>query len=659
VSDRPESEQAVPVTICPPGDPRVHPQPPDGGSLSAAPFLPPNPSPGRRYRIHGEIARGGMGAVLRGHDSHLGRDVAIKVLLEGNAGEGEYVRRFVEEAQIAGQLQHPGVVPVYEFGRFANDLPYFTMKLVKGQTLARLLAGRQDSRQDLPRFLKVFEQVGQTLAYAHSRAVIHRDLKPHNVMVGAFGEVQVMDWGLAKVLRSGDERKEPAPQGEGTVIRTARSGPPDPAADRGDQVAGEAQTTMGSVMGTASYVAPEQALGEVDRIDERCDVFGLGAILCEILSGKPPYVGPDIWHKARRGDLADAFARLDACEADAELVTLAKHCLAPEPEDRPRDGAAVAEAMTRYLESVSERLRQAELAQAAEQARRIEAQSTAEQERKAREAAQAQTVAEKRARRLTLSLAATLLLAALLGGSVWGWVRQQQEAVRLMEAKREALEDASIEDSRSTQTLMRVLQEQEQNPDAQHVVKKIQLVQTLGRVVFAESPKTLEAALENWKLLEANLKKSPWFPTFLREHDADLETITSDTTAVWEKRESLLRTSQGLRGAIAQFVEEPFLDPLRKAMLPHWRAQAQKAAERLAGAAEGGKRLDEVSFYANQFWRLRCCELVLVNQEQVEAAMAGFGRSLEQWEKSADGTAPEDVRRSIGAARDALRKAHS
>src|SRR5262249_41035613 len=154
------------------------------------------------------------------------------------------------------------------------------------------------------------------------------------------------------------------------------------------------------------------------------------------------------------------------------------------------------------------------------------------------------------------------------------------------------------------------------------------------------------------------LKKSPWFPHFLREHSTGIERITSDTTAVWEKRQSLLRISQDLQEAIAEFEEEPFLDPLRKAMLPHWLAQAQKAAERLAGAAEEGKRLDDVSFYANQFWRLRCCELVLVNQEQVEAAMAGFGRTLEQWEKSPDGTAPEDVRRSIGVARDALRKSH-
>src|SRR5439155_12137203 len=107
---------------------------------------------------------------------------------------------FLEEAQISGQLQHPGIVPVYELGAFADQRPYFTMKLVKGQTLATLLAQRGEPGQDRPRFLKVFEQVCQTLAYAHARGVIHRDLKPANVMVGKFGEVQVMDWGLAKVL---------------------------------------------------------------------------------------------------------------------------------------------------------------------------------------------------------------------------------------------------------------------------------------------------------------------------------------------------------------------------------------------------------------------------------------------------------------------------
>ena len=145
----------------------------------------------------------------------------------GTATTPSMVRRFVEEAQIGGQLQHPGVVPVYELGTFGDARPYFAMKLVKGRTLAALLAERQGPADDLPRLLAIFEQVCQTVAYAHARGVIHRDLKPSNVMVGSFGEVQVMDWGLAKVLPRGgvadDETAGKAPVQE-TVIATARSG---------------------------------------------------------------------------------------------------------------------------------------------------------------------------------------------------------------------------------------------------------------------------------------------------------------------------------------------------------------------------------------------------------------------------------------------------
>ena len=153
-----------------------------------------------RYQLLGEIARGGMGAVLKGHDPELNRDLALKVLLEQHRGRADLFDRFVEEAQICGQLQHPGVVPVYELGRLPDRRPFFAMKLVKGQTLATLLARRSSPGDDLPRFLSIFEAVCRTVAYAHARGVIHRDLKPSNVMVGGFGEVQVMDWGLAKVL---------------------------------------------------------------------------------------------------------------------------------------------------------------------------------------------------------------------------------------------------------------------------------------------------------------------------------------------------------------------------------------------------------------------------------------------------------------------------
>ncbi len=170
-------------------------------------------------------------------------------------------------------------MPVYELGAFPDRRPFLAMKLVRGRTLAALLAERPSPTHDLPRFLSIFEQVCQTVAYAHARRVIHRDLKPSNVMVGSFGEVQVMDWGLAKVLPEGgvaDERKRADSETEVRTSRTESSG---------------AESQAGSVLGTPAYMAPEQARGEVDRIDERADVFGLGAILCEILTGQPPYAG--------------------------------------------------------------------------------------------------------------------------------------------------------------------------------------------------------------------------------------------------------------------------------------------------------------------------------------------------------------------------------
>ncbi len=176
-----------------------------------SPEMPGHTDPAARLQLLGEIAHGGMGAILKGRDSDIGRDLAVKVLLEQHRDNPELSRRFIEEAQIAGQLQHPGVVPIYELGAFVDGRPYFTMKLVKGRTLADVLAARPDSTADQSRILGVFLQVCQTVAYAHARGVIHRDLKPSNVMVGSFGEVQVMDWGLAKVLPRGGAMPTPRP----------------------------------------------------------------------------------------------------------------------------------------------------------------------------------------------------------------------------------------------------------------------------------------------------------------------------------------------------------------------------------------------------------------------------------------------------------------
>jgi serine/threonine-protein kinase len=345
------------------------------------------------YEILGELGHGGMGEVFRGRDPELGRELAVKILREDCLDEPRTVQRFVEEAQIGGQLQHPGVVPIYEAGRLPDQRPYFTMKLVEGRTLAALLKERKGPADDLPRFLKIFEQICQTLAYAHSKGVIHRDLKPLNVMVGAFGEVQVMDWGLAKVLGGG--------------VRTVRTEAP------------EARSASGSVLGTPAYMAPEQACGDVEGLDTRCDVFGLGAILCEVLTGAPAYRGQgmsELLRQAARGDTADAFARLDACGAEAELIALAKTCLAAEPSDRPADARVVAEAMTAHLAAVQERVRQAELAKAAAQAKAAE---------------------ERKRRRLTLALAATVLLALTAGGATAFWV-QQDRATRAAADARQA-----------------------------------------------------------------------------------------------------------------------------------------------------------------------------------------------------------------------------
>ncbi len=360
------------------------------------------PPPGRavgRYQISGEIARGGVGVILRGRDVDLGRDVAMKVLLAAHAGRPGMVQRFMEEAQITGQLQHPGILPVYELGLDVEHRPFFTMKLVKGRTLAALLANREHPSHERRRFLSIFEHVCQTMAYAHSRGVVHRDLKPSNIMVGAFGEVQVLDWGLAKVLGTGAATEDAA----GTMAPDAAVASQIETIRSGDS---SAQSVAGSLMGTPAYMPPEQARGEVDRLDERCDVFALGAMLCEILTGRPPYSGSrsDVIRQAAECRIDDARQRLSTCGADDDLIGLAVSCLSPAPAARPRTAAAVAAAVNAHLAELEERARSLEVA-------------AAEARAKARE--------ERRARRLTTVLAAAILLAIVLAGG--GWLRARDE----------------------------------------------------------------------------------------------------------------------------------------------------------------------------------------------------------------------------------------
>jgi serine/threonine protein kinase len=190
--------------------PAVAPTPPTPSSDATATEVPPSdvesslprPPVPRRYALKKLLGQGGMGDVWLARDRRRRRLVAVKVVQERWAGNANVVCRFVEEAQLTSQLQHPGIPPLYERGDLPDGRPYFCMKVVHGRTLASLLETRANPGDELPRLLSVFEQVCQAVAYAHSKGVIHRDLKPANVMVGAFGEVQLMDWGLAKVLNT-------------------------------------------------------------------------------------------------------------------------------------------------------------------------------------------------------------------------------------------------------------------------------------------------------------------------------------------------------------------------------------------------------------------------------------------------------------------------
>jgi serine/threonine protein kinase len=309
-----------------------------------APRTPPDTP---RYHFETFLARGGMGEVWRGCDTLLAREVALKVLRAPVFGDGGARARFEEEARHVSQMGHPSIVPVYDLGELPDGRPFFAMKLVHGQTLAELLAARATPAEDLPRWVGVFERVCAAVAFAHARDLIHRDLKPSNVMLGEFGEVLVMDWGIAKALAV-----EPKP-----LPHSPTHVPTSVLVNDAATCAGGPETLPGQATGTPAFMAPEQARGEASRVGKSTDVFGLGGILCVILTGQPPYT--QAW-QALTGDMSEAFARLDGCGADPELIGLAKACLAPAPETRPADSGEVAARVTRYRDDVAAREAEAE-----------------------------------------------------------------------------------------------------------------------------------------------------------------------------------------------------------------------------------------------------------------------------------------------------------
>lgn len=294
-----------------------------------------------RYTVGDVIGRGGMGLVYHAYDNTFEREVAIKVLLRHYQQRDEARDRFFQEARTTARLQHPGIVSVYDMGLSDDGQPYFAMKLVIGRTLTEILAEKNGSQQQRSRLLNVFACVCQTVAYAHSHKTVHLDVKPSNVMVGAYGEVHLMDWGLSRQLGK-------------TPIRLTAIDP-----DSVDAISDKdlsAILTHSKIIGTPSYMAPEQARGQ--HISVRSDVFGLGALLCEILTGSPPYKGKHFRHvyrRAARGSLRKAHQRLDACDAEPAMIALAKRCLSRDAEDRPADARVIADQITAMVECSMER----------------------------------------------------------------------------------------------------------------------------------------------------------------------------------------------------------------------------------------------------------------------------------------------------------------
>jgi serine/threonine protein kinase len=370
------------------------------------------------YDLGEEIGRGGMGVVYRARDRGLQREVAVKILLDRYAPNSTAANRFLEEARITGQLQHPGIPAVHQVGTLPDGRPYLAMKLIKGRTLHEILAlaGADQSTIRKVDYLAIFEAICQAVSYAHAHGVIHRDLKPQNVMVGAFGEVQVMDWGLAKVLASASQQPAGNDSAHLDEIRSSRE-------------SSSSVTQAGSVLGTPAYMSPEQAAGEIDRIDTRTDVFSPGAILCVLLTGKTIYSGKDaeaVRIAAVRGQTAEALARLDACGAEPELVALCKRCLAFEPADRPAQASAVVAEVAAIRRAAEERARLAEMERARTEVRMAE---------------------QSKRRRVTLIATigvSLVLLAGIVGTSLGLWRAETQRdlADRAYTLSRESLIEA-------------------------------------------------------------------------------------------------------------------------------------------------------------------------------------------------------------------------
>ncbi|QDV63798.1 protein kinase domain-containing protein [Crateriforma conspicua] len=439
-----------------------------------------------RYRFIQRIGRGGNGDVWKVEDWVGQRTLALKLLRGPLENSSAATLRMNREALLTGRLQHPGIPPIYDHGVLEDGRPFFTMKLVGGETFADILKNRSDSSDELTRCLGIFEQLAQTVAYAHAQGVIHRDLKPQNVMVGAFGEVQVMDWGMAKpsaesTLETSTTQHDSDRQHSSLQSAQSDDDTTPRVNDESWDDLQQSLTANGDVLGTPAYMSPEQARGEIKTLDARSDVFALGAILFEILTRRRLHHGCSVIESLQRttlGQFDSALATLHNSDAHPELKTLCENCLSTAPELRPADAGIVSNAITDHLTGVEKRARLAEIQQREASVRSSE---------------------DRKRRQLQTRTALVVAVISIIGAGVAIW--QRREAVRAGQETSDAL---ALADQRFDEAQSVVDEFLTRVADDNGVLTRTAGAQAIRRDL-------MQKAVDYYEDLEAGSKQTPEF----------------------------------------------------------------------------------------------------------------------------------------------------